>query len=367
MHLIVDAHEDLAWNIRTFGRDYTRGAHETRLLEAGGVAPRVNGDTLLGYPDYQRGRVGIVFATLFAAPVRAKLDESDTQVYQTAEEARDLYRAQMDIYQRLVETHPETFCLVGTASDLGAQLSAWTGRPEPLDGDTGLPVGLVPLMEGAECITRLEELEDWWERGVRIIGPAWKGNRFCGGTREPGPLTAEGFALLEAMAALGFTLDLSHMDRVAALQALEQYEGPIIASHANALRLVKGSESNRHLSDEVIEGTIARGGVIGIVPFNRFLVNGWTDKDPRQDVPLDLVAAQLDYVCQKAGNARHAALGTDFDGGFGVQESPDGIDTIADLHQLVPLLEARGYDDEDVAAIFGGNWIQHLKSSLPNE
>lgn len=367
MHLIVDAHEDLAWNMLTFGRDYTRAAHETRLLEAGGVAPHVNGDTLLGYADYRRGRVGIVFATLFAAPIRAKLDESDTQVYRTAEEARHLYRAQMDSYWRLVETHPEMFCLVRTASELDAHLSAWAKHPEPAEGDPRLPVGLVPLMEGAEGITRLEELEDWWERGLRIIGLAWKGNRFCGGTREPGPLTPEGFALLEAMASLGFTLDLSHMDRAAALQALESYEGPIIASHANALRLVKGSESNRHLSDEVIEGIIARGGIIGIVSFNRFLVNGWTGKDPRSDVPLDLVAAQIDTICQQAGSAHHAALGTDFDGGFGVQEAPDGIDTVADLHQLAPLLEARGYNDEDVAAIFGGNWIRHLKRSLPSE
>jgi membrane dipeptidase len=366
MHLIVDAHEDLAWNMRTFGRDYTRGADEMRRLEAGGTAQRVNGDTLLGYPEYLRARVGLIFATLFAAPLRSKLDETDTQVYRTDVEARDLYRAQMDDYRRLVETHPDKFRLVLSAPELDAHLAEWAKHPEPVDGETGLPIGLVPLMESAECVTRLEELEDWWERGVRIIGPAWKGNRFCGGTREPGPLTADGFALLEAMGALGFTLDLSHMDRAAALEGLERYEGPIIASHANALRLVKGSESNRHLSDEVIEGIIARDGVIGIVLFNRFLAHGWSPNDPRSAVPLDVVAAQLDYLCQKAGSSRHAALGTDFDGGFGVQEAPDGIDTIADLHKLVPLLEARGYNDEDVAAIFGGNWIRHLKRSLPD-
>ena len=70
--LSVDAHQDLAWNILTFGRDYTLSAAETRQREAGGLAPQVNGDTLLGYPDYMRGNVALVFATLFAAPVRAK-------------------------------------------------------------------------------------------------------------------------------------------------------------------------------------------------------------------------------------------------------------------------------------------------------
>jgi hypothetical protein len=55
--LLVDAHQDLAWNMFTFGRDYTRAAAETRSLEQGGFAPSVNGDTLLGWPEYQQGRV----------------------------------------------------------------------------------------------------------------------------------------------------------------------------------------------------------------------------------------------------------------------------------------------------------------------
>jgi membrane dipeptidase len=139
MYLIVDAHEDLAWNMRTFGRDYTRGADETRRLEAGGTAQRVNGDTLLGYPEYLRARVGLIFATLFAAPLRSKLDESDTQVYRTDAEARDLYRAQMDDYRRLVETHPEKFRW-SSAPELEAHLGVGKS-PEPVDED--LLVGLV--------------------------------------------------------------------------------------------------------------------------------------------------------------------------------------------------------------------------------
>lgn len=365
MHLVVDAHEDLAWNIQSFGRDYTRSVAETRRIEAGGLAPKINGDSLLGYPEYRRGRVAIIFATLFAAPIRAKLDESDILVYKTENEARALYSSQLDTYYRLVDSHPNAFRLVLTAPALESHLAAWANHAEAEPAsEPDLPVGLVPLMEGAEGIVQLEQLEEWFARGVRIIGPAWKGNRFCGGTREPGPLTEEGFALLEAMSALGFTLDLSHMDREAALQALDRFEGPIIASHSNALGLVKGSDSNRHLTDEVIEGILSRSGVIGVVPFNRFLVHGWAAEDAR--VPLELVAAQIDTICQMAGDARHAALGTDFDGGFGVQEAPEGVDTIADLHKLEPLLLARGYSEADVGAILGGNWIDHLMRSLPD-
>jgi len=58
--LIVDAHEDLAWNMLTFGRDYTLPVAKTRQCEQGSETPKRNGDTLLGWPEYQRGQVGII-------------------------------------------------------------------------------------------------------------------------------------------------------------------------------------------------------------------------------------------------------------------------------------------------------------------
>ena len=74
--IIVDAHQDLAWNMLAFGRDYTHAAAETRLQERGGPTPQRNGDALLGWPDYQRGKVAVIFATLFAAPARRKPDSA---------------------------------------------------------------------------------------------------------------------------------------------------------------------------------------------------------------------------------------------------------------------------------------------------
>ena len=169
------------------------------------------------------------------------------------------------------------------------------------------------------------------------------------------------------MADLGFTLDLSHMDPPAALQALDMYEGPVIVSHGNPLAMLKGSESNRHLPDAVIAGVIERGGVIGIVPYNRFLVNGWTEKDGKDAVPLDVVIAHMDYICQRAGDARHVAIGSDFDGGFGRESVPAGIDTIADLQKIAPLLAEKGYSQTDIDLIFAGNWLAHLRRSLPGK
>ena len=383
--LLVDAHEDLAWNILFLGRDYTRSAAETRLSEAGSEIPAQMGDTLLGWPDYQRGRVAVVFSTLFVSPRRfAKDDWDPTRCYANFNEAYQLYQSQLDAYHRLTDERPDHFRLLQTRSDLEQVLAKWQshvisgqegddsggekgGRGDERGNQPSSPVGLCVLMEGAEGVRAPGELEEWWARGVRLIGLAWAGNRYCGGTGEPGPLTSEGYALLEAMADLGFGLDLSHMDVESALQALDAYPGTILASHANAARLLKGMETNRHLPDEVIRGLIERDGVIGVVPYNRFLLPGWSNSDRRDAVSLQHVVAQIDNLCQMAGNARHVGIGTDFDGGFGLQSVPPELDTIADLHKLAPLLSEKGYTRADITAIFGQNWIDRLQRILPGD
>lgn len=360
--LLVDAHEDIAYNILNFGRDYTRSAVDTRRHEAetGSVAPQYTGETLLGWPDYQAGRVAVVFGTLFVTPIRRSLGDWENQRYRDFNQAHQLYSAQLDEYHRLTDTHPDQFRLIGTRADLETVLAHWA------DGNIqNHPVGLVPLMEGAEGVRHPSELEEWWERGVRVIGPAWAGTRFCGGTRDPGPLTDEGRELLDAMADLGFTLDISHMDVLSALQSLDRYPGPVIASHANAAALLPGYDGNRLLLDAVIRRLLERGGTIGVVPFNVFLNFGWKRGDRRTDVPLDVLAAQIDYICQMAGDALHAGLGSDFDGGFGLDSVPAGVETIADLQKLGPILAAKGYNQEDAAAVLGGNWLRHLQTNLP--
>lgn len=357
--LIVDAHEDIAWNILTFQRDYTLSAEEIRRQEAGTSIAQWNGDTLLGYPDYQRGNVALVFATLFAAPWRKKLGEWDTQCYRTHSEAKTIYRQQADAYQKLADTHPAKFQVVTQKGQVENILAHWEKEEHPH------PVGLVMLMEGAEAIAHPSEVEEWWDLGVRLIGPAWAGNQYCGGTGEPGGLSKLGFELLETMADLGFSLDLSHMDEKAALQAVDRYERQIVATHANARALLKGVETNRHLSDTLIRRIFERQGVIGVVPFNAFLKAGWKTGDQRAEVTLDHVVAQIDYLCQLAGDSLHVGIGTDFDGGFGLQSVPQGIDTIADLQKLVPLLGERGFSFTDIANILGGNWIRVLRNTLP--
>jgi membrane dipeptidase len=130
---------------------------------------------------------------------------------------------------------------------------------------------------------------------------------------------------------------------------------------------MRGAGTNRHFSDQVIRRLIEREGVIGLVPFNSFLKVGWLRKNGsrREEVSLDAFIAHIDHVCQLAGNADHAGIGSDFDGGFGLQSIPSELDTIADLQMVASKLIALGYSEAEAANVLGGNWLRFLRKHLP--
>jgi membrane dipeptidase len=363
MHLIIDSHQDLAWNMLTFKRDYLRPVAETRRLEANTLIPERNGECLLGWPEYQRGQVAVIFSTLFAAPAR-KRELWDTVWYPDFDTAHRLYRDQIFLYRKLADSHSDKFRLISSRNELETVIEDWS---KPVQNGQGHPVGLIYLMEGADGIRSPHELAEWHELGLRLIGLAWAGTRYCGGTGDPGGLTDDGKKLVSAMADYNFILDLSHMDEAAALESLDRYAGPVMATHSNCAALMKGADTNRHITDRVLRGLIERGGVNGLLPLNSFLKVGWLRKSGsrREEVPLDTLIAHIDHVCQLAGNADHAAIGSDFDGGFGVQSIPPEMDSIADLQIIASKLIERGYSESDAGKILGGNWLRFLREHLP--
>ena len=363
MPFILDAHQDLAYNMTVLGRDYRLPNAQTRLRDhQTGIDAFGGGASLLGLPEYNAANVGLVFGTLFSVPKRlCDPNFEGEEYYNSTAEAHRIYWNQLDFYHKLAGTQSDAYRLVLTKQQLKNHLDLWQSQP-----DTLKPIGIVPLMEGAEGIVDLDELQAWWERGLRIIGLAWAGNRFCGGTREPGNLTAEGRDLIQAMAEVGFVLDLSHMDEPAALECLDIYPGKIIASHANAAKLVKGYNSNRLLSDEVITKMIARDGLIGVAPINAFLNADWKEDGGKPAISLRLVAEQIDTICQMAGDVRHVGIGTDFDGGLGYEHVPAEIDTIADLPRLFPFLKNLGYDSGEIEKIASGNFLEMIETTLPD-
>ena len=363
LSIIVDAHEDIAWNTLCFRRNYLSSVHEIRRCEAGGPIEGLTGVATLGLPEWLRSGVAVIGATLFTPPERRRTSELE-QHYSDSDEAHALALAQADIYESMAYASRH-FRLIRTHADLEAVLQTWEGFDPALEEDPRRDerqIGLVYLIEGGDSIREPAEVEWWYERGVRLIGPAWGGTQYCGGTDEPGPLTAAGIELLRHMRPLNVALDLSHMDDRSFLQALDLYDGPVIASHANPRALT--NNTNRHLSDEMIKALVQRDGVIGTLIFNKFLLKNWEQGYPREAATVETVAAAIDYVCQIAGDARHAAIGTDFDGGFGRDSIPAGFDTVADLQLIGVALAQRGYAAEDVELILNGNWLRMLKSAL---
>ncbi len=363
MYLVIDAHEDLAFNMSVFGREYTLSVGETRQKENGQLASQINGDTMLGWDEYQAGNVAIIFGTLFAGPKRLSKLDFDTKSYVNARQANTIYHHQLDLYHRLNDEHHDKFQLIGSKKDLGEIISLWDSQNHPEGFHP--PIGIVPLMEGADAILDPHDLAEWWDDGVRIIGPAWVATRYCGGTREPGPLTADGKILLASMAEMGFVLDISHMDELAAQQALDIYEGQVIMSHGNAAELIRNYSGNRHFADDLLRKFFARDGIIGVIPYNNFLDSDWKNNGGRAAISLTMVADQIDHMCQLSGDALHTGIGTDFDGGFGLQSTPHELDSIADLQLLSGLLSSQGYASEEIAAILGRNWQRMLEYNLP--
>lgn len=365
MNYYIDAHQDLAYNILSFNRDYSRSVRETRALEKQTPVPGLTSQTLLGWPEYNQGHVALVVGTLFAAPARTEKHlYPNLLVYNNPQEANQVYWRQLHLYHQLAQQNPRVYRLIGSKEELRAHLREWETLPEAPDPKDFLPVGIIPSMEGAEGITDLDELPKWWDAGLRAIGLAWAGNRFCGGTREPGPLTQLGRELIEKMAEVGFILDISHMDEAAAFECVERYPGQVIASHANAAALVKGYDSNRLLSDELIRALAERGGVIGVVPMNRFLNWDWEADGGRKNISVRLLAEQIDHICQLTGFSAHIGFGTDFDGGIGLQQVPFELDSIADLAKINPFLTDLGYKPADLDAFASGNFLKVLESVL---
>jgi membrane dipeptidase len=86
----------------------------------------------------------------------------------------------------------------------------------------------------------------------------------------------------------------------------------------------------------------------------------------KESVTLYDLADAVDHICQITGSAEHAALGTNFDGGFGFESIPSELTTTADLPLLAIRLVERGYGMQEIEAILGGNWHRILRSLLPS-
>ena len=138
-----------------------------------------------------------MFGTLFVLPAEAPGDLAG-ETYATPEEAHRRAWRQIDYYRSLADEG--LVRLVERRSDVHELVAARSA-------DQAAPLGLVLLMEGADPLREPAELELWTERGLRIVGPAWNATRYAGGTGMPGPLTADGRALMGELNRTGTALE----------------------------------------------------------------------------------------------------------------------------------------------------------------
>ena len=360
MNMIFDSHLDLAWAALFHDRDLTQPVTALRENESAegrflDEAPTVS------LPQMRQGGVRFCVATVFAR-CRRRLVESEAadrvavHDYSSPAQAFANGQAQIAYYHQLQRQ---------------GELRLLTAGDELLDHAVNRDdarIGCILMVEGADPIVTPDQLDLWYEQGVRMISLVHTGhNNYAvgNGSHAGGPLTDAGRHMLRRMQQLGVILDVSHLCDESFRDALDHFDGTIVATHSNCRHFVSG---NRHLTDEQIRQLAGRGGVIGMVAFNSFLDQRWEMKHADQPpVSLTRMVDHIDHICQLTGDARHVGIGSDLDGGFGVQDTPAEIDTIADLQKLSGLLADRGYTGDDVIAILHGNWIRVYHTAMRNE
>jgi len=357
--LIVDAHLDLSWNAMQFERDLLQSTYVIRQTEAPmtGKGRSVNTVSL---PEMRKGRVFLSFATLLA---RASGHPAQGIEYRSVAQAHAVAHGQLAYYRVLeAEGHVRIIENLAQLDEHVKQWQAWEEYPEAPQP----PLGFVISMEGADPIARPDALAQWHTLGLRLLGPAHYGpNRYAGGTgTEIGLTDGVGPQLLKEMRRLNIALDCTHLSDEAFWQAVKIFDGPLLASHQNCRAIVP---MQRQFTDEQLKVIIERGGVIG-ASFDVVMVrSGWqfnamNNLSVDKPVMMSEIVDHIDRVCQLAGNANHSAIGSDLDGGFGREQSPRDLDTIADLQIMARLLAERGYAATDVAAIMHGNWLRFLRT-----
>jgi membrane dipeptidase len=346
--IVIDAHLDLSYNALNWNRDLRLSVAEIRRQEDG-MTEKGRGTNTVAFPELRAGEVGVCLATVLA---RANPKGTSNIDHRTQEIAYGMAQGQLAYYKAL---QAQGVCrFVRNPADLSGVMEQWRADR------TTAPLGFIISMEGADPILSPAQVPEWWADGLRVVGMAHYGpSAYAHGTACSGGLTPKGVDLLRAMEEVGMILDLTHLADESFWEALKIWRGPVLASHNNCRALVPG---DRQFDDDQIKVIIERGGVIGAAFDAWMLAPDWSlTLEPK--VQLDAVIDHIDRICQIAGNAKHVAIGSDLDGGYGTEQCPEGLDTIADLQRIPALLKKRGYSDTDIEGVMHGNWLQFFNSA----
>lgn len=355
MHFVFDAHLDLSMNAMEWNRDLRDPVHSIRTMEKNMKDKPDRARGTVAFPELRSGNVGLVVATLIARYVKK---ENPLPGWNSQQQAWAQTQGQLAWYRAMEDEGELT--QIKDLNTLYNHLRLWMGNETAVRR----PIGYVLSLEGADSIINLKYLEKSYAQGLRALGPAHYGpGTYAQGTDASGGIGHKGKALLKEMESLNMILDVTHLCEESFWEALDNFRGPVWASHSNARALV---DHNRQLSDTQIKALTARGGVIGGAFDAWMLKPGWIrgkSTPASVGVTLDNVVDHLDHICQIAGNTFHVGIGSDLDGAFGKEQCPSDLETIADIQKLPDLLKSRGYSEADLENIMHKNFIRFLKEA----
>jgi len=342
----------MEWN-----RDLTLPIAQIRELEADKPHMKGAGMGTVNFEEMRKGGIGLCVATQIAGCMKPS---GPAAGWESPAQAWAMTQAQI-AYYREMEAAGE-MKMVKNLADLDASLATWSDPAAAAAAKE--PIGYVLSLEGADSMVTLDHVDRAYEYGLRAMGPSHYGvGRYAMGHDRAGGLPPQGIDLVKKLDDLGIILDVTHLNDDCFFDALDLYEGTVWASHSNCRALV---DDVRQFSDEQIKLLIERGAVLGAVFDAWMMIPGWvrgTSTPESTGVKIAHIADHIDHICQLAGNAKHCGIGSDLDGGFGREQSPGDLDTIADLQSLEGILAGRGYSAEDIAGIFHGNFLRRLREA----
>jgi membrane dipeptidase len=281
--------------------------------------------------------------------------------------------AKFDAVHRLTEQiAPNDIGLALTPADV--MRIAQTGRKVSVIGiENGYPVG-----------TDAARVREFYERGARYMSLAHTGHNQLADSHSGedakeapnGGISVLGREVLAEMNRVGMMVDLSHLSRSAAIQAMTLSRAPVIASHSAVRALV---DHHRNLDDEQLRALKRNGGVVQVVAYAGYLKAGaHSGRAPIRNTiaagagsacPTEAASARplsvagrpgvkelvdhIDYVVKLIG-PDHVGISSDFDGGGGIE----GWDSAAETANVTLELVRRGYDEDDIAKLWGGNLLR---------
>lgn len=314
-----------------------------------------------GHLDLPRARYAGVVGGFFACWVPRYLNEADPDQQQWPNEwgYETSLAGELDPEHAREHTLAMMERLFLLEADSDGQLRIIRNLPDLLSCVEGNALAAILHFEGAEAIhPDLSNLEDFYEAGLRSLGPVWsRSNAFGHGvpfcfpsSPDTGPgLTPEGENLVAACNHLGIMLDVSHLNEQGFWDLARLSRAPLVASHSNAHG---ACPSSRNLTDAQLYAIADSGGLVGV---NFCTSDLRPDGLDEADTPVELIYQQFEYLVAEMGIA-HVAFGTDFDGCI----IPAGLGDVRGLNSLMDGLQERGFSLAELEQMAFGNWLRVL-------